>query len=593
MKVARRQQRILQQLLQTRTATIQQLAEMFQVSDVTIRNDLRVLEQQGKLIRTHGGATIGNVAGAPLGVESPDEDRYTPAQLDNFQRMAQRAASLVGDDETIVLLSGPITYAMMNELLRRRSITVLTNSLRIAAAMHRNPSNTVVLLGGQLRGDGETLDGPVAIHTLSTLQAQKAFLSFDGFNPRQGLADDDIAIAQLKTAVLSAAQSVIAIGSADRVGRSALMSFGDSEHIHHLITTEGAPAGLLSDLRASGVQVTVCSQRLTEIAADTGDEQRWRIGFANLNEQHEFAVSVRQGVEQAVKDLRHFELVIADNAGDSEAALANAQAMLERHVDLLIEYQQDEHTNNVLMDMCRKAGVPVIAIDIPLPGATYFGADNYRAGAIAADAAVRWIQKHWQGQLDRVVVLEQTESGSVPATRIQAQIDRLRQAFDLRNDQIIRCDTHGDLHGSQLASIQALRSIPWNKRVLFVGINFNSALGSLSAAEALDRQANTAVVAQNASARIRRELRRNNRMLIGAVDFFPQHYGSKVIPLALSILSGRPVPPAVYTDHLLITAQNVNQVYPDEVAQDGPENPMSTSLEYDDDPQSIRYGSQS
>lgn len=76
---------------------------------------------------------------------------------------------------------------------------------------------------------------------------------------------------------------------------------------------------------------------------------------------------------------------------------------------------------------------------------------------------------------------------------------------------------HGDLEGSQQAAIQALRNIPWNKHVLFIGINFNSALGSLATAEALDRQAYSAVISQNASARIRQELLRRNSMLIGAV----------------------------------------------------------------------------
>jgi ribose transport system substrate-binding protein len=213
------------------------------------------------------------------------------------------------------------------------------------------------------------------------------------------------------------------------------------------------------------------------------------------------------------------------------------------------------------MDMCRSAGVPVIAIDIPSPGAIYYGADNYRAGSLAGDAAVRWIRKHWNGQLDKVVCLEQPESGAIPASRIEAQLDKLRAAFAVNNADIIHCNTHGDLEGSQVAATQALRNIPWSKQVLLIGINFNSALGSLAAAEALGRRENTAVISQNASARIRRELIHRNPMLIGAVDFFPQHYGSKIIPLAINILERQAVPPALYTDHLLLTANNVRQVY--------------------------------
>src|SRR5207253_7643479 len=67
--------------------------------------------------------------------------------------------------------------------------------------------------------------------------------------------------------------------------------------------------------------------------------------------------------------------------------------------------------------------ISVIAIDIPLPGATFFGADNYRAGRIAGDAAARWIREYWNGKLDKLVCLEQPESGPVPAARIQGQIE--------------------------------------------------------------------------------------------------------------------------------------------------------------------------
>jgi ribose transport system substrate-binding protein len=573
MKVGIRQQKIIQHLIQYGAASVQELAEMFQLSEVTIRNDLRALEEAGKLIRTHGGATIWTrpqpaarqtrSLGQSGGHDSGRE------RFEQVQRIAQRAASLVNEGETILLINSAITRAMADELVKVRSLTVLTNSLQIAVALQRNPANTVMLIGGQLRRDGDTLDGAIAANTLETLQVQKAFVSFDGLSLRQGLADDDIVAAQLKAAVPASAQTVVAIGSGDRVGRAALMSFAGCEQIHHLITTEGAPRNILNDLRGVGVQVTVCSPLLTQITVDTVEAGRWRIGFANLNERHEFAVSVRQGIEQAVKDQKNIELIMADNAGDADAALANAQAMLEKRVDLLIEYQQDEHTNYILMDMCRSAGVPVIGIDIPLPGATYFGADNYRSGSIAGEAAVRWTNQHWSGRLDRVVSLEQLESGAVPGSRVQAQIDRLKAAFGLTEADFIHCDTHGDLQNSQLAAIQALRNIPWNKHVLCIGINFNSALGSLAAAETLGRQATTAVIAQNASVRIRRELLTRNRMLIGAVDFFPQHYGAKIIPLAVDILAGRPVPPAVYTDHLLLTPQNVAQVYPGEEGEVG------------------------
>ena len=236
--------------------------------------------------------------------------------------------------------------------------------------------------------------------------------------------------------------------------------------------------------------------------------------------------------------------------------------MLEANLDLMIEYQQDERTNYMLMDMFRASGIPVIAVDIPMPGAVYFGADNYRAGRMAGEAAAAWIQKHWGGKLDKIVCLEQRESGSIPAARIQGTLVTLRNVISIKDNDVIFCDTHGTLDESRMAATNALRNIPWGKRVLFIGINANSAIGALEAAEVLGRQVCTAVVSQNASRRVRSELRRNNPMLIGAVDYFPEAYGDRIMQLAVSLLGDRPVPPATYTDHGLITSGNVQRFYP-------------------------------
>lgn len=563
MRPFQRHQRILQFLLEAGTISVQQLVELLQVSEVTIRGDLRQLEKEGKLVRTHGGAVLGKLP-RPPGQRGDGVRRDNGGEsADEVTWIAQRAAALVNEGETILLLNSGVAHSMAQELLKRQSLTILTNSLQLAAALQRNPANTVMLLGGQLRSDADTVEGPLAVRALGTLRVQKAFLTCDGLTPEQGCADDDVTTAQLKAAVIESAQEVVILAPANRVGRSALMSFARVDQVQHLITSEGAPGHILNGLRAAGNQVTVCSRRLMQITTEARDTQRWRIGFANLTEKQEFAVAVRQGVEQAAREQKHIELTLADNAADPDTALGNVRALLEQRIDLLIEYQQDEPTNYVVMDLCRSAQVPVIAIDIPMPGATYFGADNYRAGVMGGEAAIRWIKKHWRGQLDKVVSLAQPESGAIPAARIQGQIDKLVSAFSLAQRDLIRCETHGDLEGSQQAAVQALRRIPPDQHVLFIGINFNSALGSLAAAEALDRQPYTAVISQNASGRIRHELARRNPMLIGAVDYFPQQYGARVLPLALAILEGRPVPPAVYTDHVLLTADNLRQVYPE------------------------------
>ena len=571
MKSRERQEQIIAYLLSKGNLRLAELRERFQVSEGTIRNDLRDLEAGGKLIRTHGGATLPKMRVANNGfANSPsssthltnDEQRHLEAH-----NMAHRAAELVNEHDAILLCSSPITQAMVDELLPMKHLTVLTNSFDIAQRLSHNPSHTVILIGGQVHYNTDALNGPIASGMLERIRVSKAFISCDGVSTTQGFASHEIADAQVKASMISGADSVIMLAPGNVIGRLALMSFAGLNQAHHLITTHDAPTDMLRVLMSSGVRVSLCGERITEICADCPPERKWRIGFSNLTEEQDFAIKVRESVEKAAQSLGVVDLVLTDNAGDPKVALENARRMLDANLDLMIEYQQDERTNYMLMDMFRSANLPVMAVDIPMPGAVYFGADNYRAGRIAGEAAASWIREHWNGKLDKIVCLEQSESGSIPAARIQGALVTLRASIGIKDSDIVQCDTHGGLEESRMAALNALRNIPWGKRVLFIGINANSAIGTLEAAETLGRQTCTAVVSQNASRRIRSELRRGNTMLIGAVDYFPEAYGDRIMQMAMQMLSGKSVPPASYTDHALINAANVQRFYPNDVTE--------------------------
>jgi len=568
MKSRERQEQIIAYLLSKGNLRLAELRERFQVSEGTIRNDLRDLEAGGKLIRTHGGATLPKMRlvthGFVAGYGSPthltnDEQRHLEAH-----NMAHRAAELVNEGDAILLCSSPITQAMVDELLPMKHLTVLTNSFDIAQRLSHNPSHTVVLLGGQVHYNADAINGPIASGMLERMRVSKAFISCDGVSTTQGFASNEIADAQVKSSMISCADTVIMLAPSHTIGHLALMSFASLNQAHHLITTHEAPTDMLRVLMSSGVRVSLCGERITEICADCPPDRKWRIGFSNLTEDQDFSIKVRESIEKAAQSLGVIDLVLTDNAAEPSIALENARRMVDANLDLMIEYQQDERTNYILMDMFRSARLPVIAVDIPMPGAVYFGADNYRAGRIAGEAAASWIREHWAGKLDKIVYLEQTESGSIPAARIQGTLDTLRAIIPIKDSDILHCDTHGGLEESRMAALNALRNIPWGKHVLFIGINANSAIGTLEAAETLGRQSCTAVVSQNASRRIRSELRRGNPMLIGAVDYFPEAYGDRILQMAMHLLAGRSVPPATYTDHALITAANVQRFYPND-----------------------------
>lgn len=563
MKPQERQELILAQLLEHPSLHIDDLRERFQVSEGTIRNDLRALEAQGKLIRTHGGAVSTATRGFSPVAGSVTGETVSPAHA-HHAAIARRAREMISEGDVIALSSGPISLALAQELLPMKSLVVLTNSLEIAGQLSHNPQHTVILIGGQMKAGQDSLFGPLAATMLDRMRVSKAFISCDGISVAQGAAGNDLTSAQVKAAMVASADTVVMMSSGDAVGRLALISFATLSQVTHLITTNEGSQDAVNALIAAGVRVSVCGDKLTEVCVDCTEDRRWRIGFANLNEQQDFAVTVRQSIEQAANSMSNVELLLANNDADPQSAIENAKRMIDAKVDLVIEYQQDERTNYVLMDMFRSAGVRVIAVDIPMPGAVYFGAGNFRAGRIAGEAAVKWIREKWQGRLDKIVCLEQSESGTIPAARVHGALVTLRQVFDLRDTDILHYDTRGGLDESRACATQALRNIPWGRNVLFVGINANSAIGALEAAEVLGRHPCTAVVSQNVSRRIRRELHARNPMLVGGVDYFPHIYGERVMPIAVKLLQGQPVLPATYTEHLFINPENVDFIYPDD-----------------------------
>ena len=564
-----RQEQIVAQLLNQGSVHIMELRERFQVSEGTVRNDLRALELDGRLIRTHGGAIAIDAKRSPhprtlthlLDGESLDEKRQA-----QWQTIAHRAAELINEGDLILLSSSPITQAMVPDLLAMKSLVVLTNSIDIAQRMSQNSAHTVILIGGQIHHNRDGLDGRAAVSVLERMRVSKAFITCDGISTAQGFASNDIADAQMKSSMVACADIVVAMALPDVIGKLALMSFAALNQVHQLITTNDLPQTALNDLVSAGVRVSMCGEHITEVCADCPPDRKWRIGFANLTEEQDFAVKVRQSLERAAAQAGNIELILTNNDTNPQQASENARRMLDAKVDLVIEYQQDERTNYVLMDLFRSAKTPVVAIDIPMPGAVYFGADNFRAGRIAGDAATQWIRQNWDGKVDKIVCLEQPESGSIPAARIQGALVSLRNSLALKDSDILHYDTRGALDESRSAATQALRNIPWGRKVLFIGINANSAIGALEAADVLGRQSCTAVVSQNVTGRIRRELQARNPMLIGAVDFFPGTYGERIVSLALNILASTATAPATYTDHLLITADNIGRLYPEDKA---------------------------
>ena len=299
--------------------------------------------------------------------------------------------------------------------------------------------------------------------------------------------------------------------------------------------------------------LTVCDEwTASAFAPFDQDDRRYRIGFANLTERMPFALQVRLGLEQAAAAQKNIELLIRDNDLDRRRALENVDWFIGQDVDLVIEFQIDAEAGNIIMDRFRQAEIPVIAVDIPLPGAIFFGADNYRAGYLAGEGLGRWIQAHWGGSFDLLLGLVDARAGITPAARLQGGRDGLEAVLGATpNDRVMTLPCPTLMHEAEAMMCDQLTLLPRTARIAMLAPNDDVALGALAAFEAAGRLDQVAAVGQNADRLGRAALQRTGFPFVGSTSYAPEGYGSRLIDLALKILRGEPVPPAVYIEHTL------------------------------------------
>lgn len=299
------------------------------------------------------------------------------------------------------------------------------------------------------------------------------------------------------------------------------------------------------------------------LAFPLGGRRKFRIGYADQDRSSSFSQEVFDGLVRACQRSQ-VELIMVDNRRDPKAAVKNAERLIREHVDLAVEFQIDERTAPVVASKFQTAGIPLIAIDIPHPGAVYFGADNYAAGLLGGRCLGHYAKQQWQGSVDEILLLEISRAGPLIRMRADGMLDGIKEAFSAAEKcSVVRLDAKGEFRAAQeCVRIYLRRSAA--KHVLVGAANDPIALGALRAFQECGRGANCAVVGQNAEPEARVEMRQAATRLIGSVAYFPERYGDVIVRLATDVLLGKNVAPAAFTTHQLITPQNVDRLYPND-----------------------------
>jgi ribose transport system substrate-binding protein len=261
----------------------------------------------------------------------------------------------------------------------------------------------------------------------------------------------------------------------------------------------------------------------------------------------------------------NIELILVSNRNDPKVAVRNARQLVRQNPDLIIEFQIDESVAPAVAAQYVEAGIPAIAVDIPHPGATFFGANNYHAGFLGGRHLGRWVKSQWRQLPDEIILIGQRRAGSVVASRVNGVLAGLLEVLP---ELAGHCPlVHLDGDGQFTLALDVMRRHMRGskaKHVLVGGVNDASALAAVRAFQEAGRADRCAVVGQNAEPEARAELRQPGTPLVASVGYFPERYGEALIRLSLDILSGKAVPPAVFIKHQVITRENVDHFYPND-----------------------------
>jgi ribose transport system substrate-binding protein len=300
------------------------------------------------------------------------------------------------------------------------------------------------------------------------------------------------------------------------------------------------------------------------LACEVKRRKRYHIAYAAQGSVSSFADEVLKGLQSAAAR-SNVELTVVDNRYQPKVALRNAQHLAREKVDLVVEFQTDEAIAPDIAAVYLEAGIPYIAIDIPHPGATYYGANNYEAGLLAGRYLGRWAKSHWNGRVDEVLLLELARAGSLVRARVSGIVAGLKETVPeaIESGHVTSIDGDGRF---KIAFDHVRKHLRESraKYVLVGAANDGNGLGAARAFQEAGRASTCAIVGQNAEPDARAELRESQSPLVGSAGYFPERYGEGIIRLALDILANKPLPPAVFVRHQMVTRDNVDHLYPND-----------------------------
>jgi ribose transport system substrate-binding protein len=289
--------------------------------------------------------------------------------------------------------------------------------------------------------------------------------------------------------------------------------------------------------------------------------RRLRFGYAAQSAEMPFSIAVGTSLVAAAA-AAGVELLQLDNQFDPDIAIQNAEEFVARRVDLVLEFQVEEEVAPRIANIFKRAEIPLVAIDVPHPNATYFGVDNfecgYEAGALLAQHALH----KWKSRVDWVLGVGMAEAGSFVQSRITGAFAAIQERIpSLAPDRFVQLEGRGRRTPSFTAINRFLAANGFDQspglRILVAAATDSSALGVLDAARQAGLEKWFAIAGQDCIEEVLEEMKTSKSPIIGSISHEAQSYGPRLIQLGIALLRGYSVPPYNYVRHRAVTPETL------------------------------------
>ncbi|ADY53685.1 transcriptional regulator, DeoR family [Pseudopedobacter saltans DSM 12145] len=252
LSIAERHKYILNTLQKEGFIRVIDVAKKLDVTTVTIRKDLKTLEEKGLLYRTHGSASPINPHASDRNVKEKEKERIKEKQLIGIS-----ASKLIEENDSIIINSGSTICAFAEQIVPKERLTVVTSSIKATTILSENEAINISQLGGTFRRSSMSVIGSYTLSFLENITCSKVFLGVDGVDLDFGVTTSNIEEAELNKAMMNISLKTIVLCDSSKFGRKGFGKICNLDKIDIIITDEGISPSIQKLIEEQGVEVII------------------------------------------------------------------------------------------------------------------------------------------------------------------------------------------------------------------------------------------------------------------------------------------------------------------------------------------------